>query len=136
LEGELTDTFSGVILGLEEERVLFQLNRPICINGVGTPGGECQMCPKAKSECRKSRYYLLVREGKLLPERLRISLMSLRAADDYQTALVSDSLHLWDVVTSFRLERRTNPDGNPYSRVVFRRERVFQPAERERAQQL
>lgn len=134
---------SGIIIAWDEGRLYWKIAYdqrgksklpPDCHSndgfwGVGDPGGECAHCvfnefgsdPKGGrgKACKEIRRLLVLRDNHLLPEILTVPPTSLKNCREYLQRLGNVSVPYWGLITTFRLEKTSNPDGVDYARVVF-----------------
>ena len=96
--------------------------------GVGNPGGQCENCPHSqwdsgKNErgqaCKAIRRLFLLRPKTYLPALVALPPTSLKACRQYMMRITNAALPYWRVVTEMRLTAEKNPDGLPYSQVIF-----------------
>jgi hypothetical protein len=105
--------------------------------GIGDPGGECAICPlnefgsdpnkegRAKACAEKRILFVLMchEDGNvdLLPTVIKVPPGSLRASKKYLFKLSTKAKRkMWGVVTTFSLEKDRNPQGQDFSRIVFK----------------
>jgi hypothetical protein len=107
------------------------------VNGIGDPGGDCTLCPlnefgsdpnkegRAKACAEKRILFVLLchedGEVDLLPTVIKVPPGSLRSSKKYLFKLSTKAKKkMWGVVTTFSLEKDRNPQGQDFSRIVFK----------------
>jgi hypothetical protein len=153
LEGEESaKNVEGVILGWRPYRIYWKRAMkegggklpPDCTSedgvvGIGDPGGVCATCSFSKfgssqkgkgQACKQIRQLLLVRPYEVLPCLLSVPPTSLKPCQQYFMTLFSRGIPYWGVVTRIGLEKATNEDGMPYSKMTFSGGRILTSAER------
>lgn len=134
-----TDTLQGIILHHHPARNYWMMaygegrsTPPDCqsqdgIVGIGSPGGECQVCPMSQfvgdsnPKCTQSyRLYVLPLQA-VLPVHFQVPTMSIRVVRDYLKELATKyGQFSYGVVTEFALETEKSQRGISYSQVRCR----------------
>jgi hypothetical protein len=141
IEGEdAAKTFEGIIVHWKNQRSYYkdafsgQSNPPDCFSsngklGIGTPGGDCEVCPLAQwgsaekgnsQACRQNRLLFILRPESFLPLVLRLSPASIAASKQYFVRLAARNQSIYETVTEFGLVKEQSKDGIAYSKATFR----------------
>ena len=142
IAGELNfKELSGIILLQRRVRRFWKLNiensggkqPPDCYSsdfkrGVGSPGGNCLVCPHAQygsnpkggRACKEYRELLFLRPENLLPDIVSLPITSIKSVDDYLTLLSRTGRACYGVVTKIGLEKTKNGQGMEYPRATFK----------------
>jgi hypothetical protein len=121
------ESFRCVVIHTQCRRAYYKSAKPVegtppdcfssdCKQGVGDPGGDCGTCPLAAwksaqggtgagQACRKSRVFVVVREGEYLPEWFSAPPTSLKDMRNYLSLLGKAGLYPLCVVTEFSLKK-------------------------------
>lgn len=150
LEGTQSEKeFNAIIVAWKKSRSYWEDKysgggeKPDCrstdgVYGIGHPGGECAKCHLAKWEddnppaCVDQRVLFLLFEDSTLPVLFVLPPTSIPVMRKYFVKLTSRKIPHWAVVTQFKLEKVTNPAGQPYSRVIPTLANVLNAEERAR----
>lgn len=156
LEGN-TDSvkeLTGVIVGAKDTRVYFpdaydgSNTPPACasndgITGVGEPGGKCATCPLSKfgpngerPPCSQRKLVLLLPKDSVLPLVLNLPPSSVGELERYFLRLSAKSKFLFQVETSFKLEKDKSSGGVTYSKAMPSFSKVLGAEEGRAAQQI
>lgn len=140
IDGELdVKEIDGIIIYQELKRAYWQeeydgSNDPPdcysdnCLNGLGSPGGDCITCPLAqfgsgkngKSQaCGMRRIMFILTADSLLPLVLSLPAGSLKTSKGYMLALTGAQKKINGVITRFTLEKDKNSDNIVFSKVNF-----------------
>ena len=162
--GEVTKEFEAIILHRQPVRAYWSgayedssNEPPDCssldsIRGVGTPGGECSVCPLAQygtslakgknaagieaagrgQACRQITRLFLLLPDSLLPVLLSLPPSSYQRASQYVVHLAATGHRYSSVVTAISLEERKNATGLTFSRVALRRVAPLDPEQEAR----
>jgi hypothetical protein len=136
--GEMVNSFEGVIVGIQTTRAYWEGDfagggtPPNCTSqngrtGIGSPGGECDFCPKnmwgsgkngTGTACSpRKKIYILRPEG-FLPVVLSLPVTSMDKLRKYQIRLLNQRTGVNIAVTRFGLERTKSKAGILYSQVT------------------
>lgn len=152
LDGEPT-AITGVVIGWRRARAYWVdafgegSRGPSCtsidgLNGKGTPGGACLVCPLSafgsrtdpdtgeRSDapaCREFRQLLVLEPSKILPTVVRIPPTSIRAWNRYVVALTATGDGYWETLTTMSLSTGVSVSGHDYPEVVFGGEKLKDP---------
>lgn len=97
--------------------------------GVGTPGGDCELCPMNQFEsaakgkgkaCKETRTLLFLLDGDLLPTVIRVPPSGLKAWRGYMMRLSKGGLRMQEAVTELTLNKTKSSGGVAYAEIVFR----------------
>ena len=117
------------------------------INGVGDPGGPCQVCAfnqfgsavnekgqatKGKA-CKDTKLMLFIRPGDVLPLVISAPATSLNSAKKYFLRLAQSQLMFQNVVTKLTLKQEKSAGGVAYAEIEFTYVRDLTPEESSRA---
>ena len=150
-ETDVAKAFTGIIVAWREPRSYWVKGLdegggnqpPDCASddgatGVGTPGGECAVCPLAQfgsgkeqrgQACKQMRLLFIVRENALLPIALFAPPTSIANIRKYFLRLASEGKHYSSVVTNFTLSKATSGGGIDYSKIDVNVDRLLTDAE-------
>lgn len=95
------------------------------ITGIGLPGGNCHVCPKAafgsgkndSQACKEQRLLYLMREGEYLPLIVTCPPTSLGIIKKWFVGLLSKDMVFKEIVMSLKIDKVTNKGGIEYSRI-------------------
>ena len=137
-EPEAAKEFSGVILwhhplfAYYKNAYVGGSNPPDCgsfdgTSGVGTPGGDCSMCPynqfgsgvNGSKLCKNRRRIYILREGEIFPLLLSLPTGSLKEFTRYIKRLLGKGYKSNMIVTRFSLKKTVNSGGITYSQAQF-----------------
>jgi hypothetical protein len=121
------ESFRCVIIHTQCRRAYYKSAKPVegtppdcasadCKTGQGSPGGDCDSCPLSQwksaqggtgagQACRKSRVFIVLREGEFLPEWFSAPPTSLRDMRSYLQRLGRDGFIPPRVITEFSLKK-------------------------------
>lgn len=136
----------GIVLGCQNSRSYWPDKSstgdpPQCASsdgllGIGSPGGDCSVCPLSKfgsrgraQACKALIRLLLLRQGSVLPYALRLPPTSHKSWRAYSLKLLSEQRPIYSVVSEIGLDSQQNPDGQKYSIATFRLDRLLEPQE-------
>ena len=114
-------------------------------NGVGNPGGDCELCPFSKfgsgknegKACKETKQLYIIRSGELFPTLFNVTSVNIRKPNKYLIDLLSKrSLAFNEVITKIRLEPDTSSGGYDYARTDFSLSRVLTDEEKAAAKAL
>lgn len=99
-----------------------------CVNGRGSPGGDCESCPfnqfgtavddkgnKGRGKaCKERKLLFILRQGEVLPDVVSAPPGSLKLLRQYQLKL---GVPYWSVVTRLTLEKKDSAGGEPFAQI-------------------
>lgn len=150
LEGPQSEKeFNAIVVAWKKSRSYWENKysgggeKPDCrstdgIYGIGSPGGECDKCYLSKWEndqppaCIDQRVLFLLFEDSTLPMIFVLPPTSIPVMRKYFVKLTSRKIPHWAVITSFKLEKVTNPAGQPYSRIIPTLVKVLEREDRQK----
>ena len=151
------ESIEGVVVFMRNTRAYYKSKDagsvpPDCsstdlINGVGTPGGKCAVCPfqvfgsaltpDAKpgkgQACKEMKQLFILRGDSLLPQVVSLPPTSLGAARKFFNWIMAQGFAYAKTLISITLERAENPQKKAYGRAVFDVVRRLEPNEAVRA---
>jgi len=157
LTGDKTvPSISGVVVEARDTRVYYAKKDagsvpPDCSSadartGVGKPGGDCAQCPLAQYDsapdggagqaCKQVKQLFMVRGASMLPEVVSLPPTSQKAIRQFFLKLATQGIQYHRCIVRIDLEKAQNAAGKVYGKAVLLFDRMLNPQEAERADEV
>jgi hypothetical protein len=157
LSGDKTaPSITGVVVEARDTRVYYATKDagnvpPDCSStdaktGVGKPGGDCASCPLAQYDsapdggagqaCKQVKQLFMVRGASMLPEVVSLPPTSQKAIRKFFLGLATQGIPYYKCIVRIDLEKAQNAAGKVYGKAVLIFDRMLNPAEIERAEEV